>query len=538
MGIWLPLLLIALSLLAQAGLGLERSTPMETTDQALRPNAIGDGIALPVKILNESQERVYSLRYPLFINTSALTTRRTELKSPIPLFEAGANGTALRAVLTVLRMNASLVSPDAYATASDLGGFYYSEYNEPKSVDFTLYPAPLNSQGTQPEIKPFVLELEYPPSASPFLLSYPPSASVQYMKVYNTTLKTVTNTDTITNTTTTYFENNITLAVRITVYNGTLPCLYLSSESTICSANPVFTISIVASDIPGSMAIGSQCVTARVGDRIHWANYTVPRKWTLGVLCVSARVSQVVRTTGGWTYVTCYVDAVTSFHLNPVPSWVFPDGHAPLKDIFSQNYAEGFLEGPAFYYSLSSFLWNMLVENTTRKYRVFDGWELTFLALQIAEEIKLQDVETGDIGVLFTKAGNQSEIQRQVTLIVQFREYTADIVGKKLVMGKYVPWVFSFVAGLSIPIWAVDKMQPYAQVSYQGRENMSILIDPLSHSFGSYWELGGNLVYQPLPAVGQTLIFHMYGEAEPDVPFSYTLIGLQVRFTGYVPGSL
>lgn len=500
--------------------------------------AASDGVRFPTVSLNDSQEYQYSLRYPLSINTSALAARMTELKSPLPLFEVGGNLTALRAVLTVLGMNASLVSPDAYATASDLGGFYYPVYNQPRSVSYTLYPAPLNSEGTQPEIGPFVLRLEYPPTSSPFFLSYPPSASVRGVKLYNTTLKTVIHTDRQTNTTYTYFENSITSEIDVALYNGTSPCLYLSSGTTICSAHPVIRISVEASDIPGSSEIGTQCVSGNVADRVRWANYTIARTWELGTFCLTGRVSQVVQTTKEWTYVTNYIDAVTTFHLNSPPSWIFPSGHAPLGDIFSQNYAENFLRGPAFYYSLYSFLWHMLVDNTTKEYQVFDGWELTFLAQQLAEEIKLENVSAGDIGALFTKTGNQSAIQRQVTLIVQFREFTTDIKGEKLTRGKYVPWEFSFVTGLSIPAWAMDNMQPYAQVSYSGKRNVSLLIDVLSHSFGSYWSTDGDLIYRPFPVAGQSLSFRMYGGAEPGVPFSFGLIKESVRFIGYVPGSL
>ncbi len=489
-------------------------------------------------LLTSTEEEEYSQGYPVSLNHSALTSTATKLSAPLELFlsgpgEGSTNLTA--AILAALRLNPSRISPDAYWSAADLGGFAYPSYSTSgRSATYLIRPLPVDSNGTEPHIQSFNFTSEEPPRASPYEMSYPPSGEAPGWSVLEHTLATqavcAAYCDTAYPVMYYYYTVEFSARVNLWLLNGTQPCASSTGGVILnpCSVYPVLEFNVTGSSITGSYP--SLTVTVWDSDTAFWNGVSFVRNWTIGSFTLSTYPDSVSQ--GNNTYFN--VGYKFSEALNPPPYWVFPAGHAPRSQVYSHNYAASFLAGPGFYYSVYRRLYSLILSNTSAAYRKYAPWELQVFAGEIGLEMNVTDSTfTGSANpyesAYFTGEGNQSLVQRQQLLISDYAVYVYNLKGEFYngTLGKYVPWSYSISANFSIPVWALENTTPYISVTVDETRSYAYLLDATNgedNPVASFWFYNSTIpLYRPLPADGSTQLFHEYGAALffPDVPFGY-----------------
>ncbi|WP_088912499.1 hypothetical protein [Sulfolobus acidocaldarius] len=143
-------------------------------------------------------------------------------------------------------------------------------------------------------------------------------------------------------------EYNVTIPVHIMVYNGTNPRTQVGNNvynSRDIMTNFSYTIWSSAPQKSSSPHIITY-------DHIQVGNYTIERIWDAGTVCVVPKL--YMQQSGN--VINYYLTFSLSTNVAKQPSWVF--NHVPASEVYSHNYADEFVNGPAYYYALARVLLN------------------------------------------------------------------------------------------------------------------------------------------------------------------------------------
>jgi hypothetical protein len=145
-----------------------------------------------------------------------------------------------------------------------------------------------------------------------------------------------------------WYEYNVTIPVRIMVYNGTNPQTQIGSSvynSRDIAVNFSYTIWSSAPQESSSPHIITY-------DHIQVANHAIQRTWDAGTVCVNPKL--YIQRIGN--VINYYLTFSVLTNVAKQPSWVF--NHVPASEVYSHNYAYDFVNGPAYYYALARVLLN------------------------------------------------------------------------------------------------------------------------------------------------------------------------------------
>ncbi|BDC00269.1 hypothetical protein [Saccharolobus caldissimus] len=627
--IWMALAILALMLLAEIAYNLVIYVPHIVYPQ---PSPMPTSTISNMNTTIVFNPLPYYASLPTIVNSSALTS----LKVSKIFISNGTGIPVLQNIVKILSMNASEVTPTAYFSIANLGGFYVN-HKLAKNASYTIQPLPLNSNGTKPNMTQINLILQYY-NFSPYNTSYPPSdnisinslvysiidtytvkvtISVSYststslassstshngnqtivtkyykMSVSGTVYllangssiasnnfqfsytavspcklpypgapifqesfsisgnvivppgvsKTVYSTYNVTayqykkehtsgnityicyyptdpsfNYQPDYFnwyEYNVTVPVRIDVFNGTNPITQIGNHAYMGrDINANFSYAVWSSD-PQSF-VSDEIATY---DTIHYGNFTIKRTWNAGYVEV---IPQEYTQSSGNT-INHYLSFTIQSNVVQPPSWIF---NYP-KDIYKSNYANNYGQ-LAYYYALYKFLYNLVKNNTASQYYSYINWEVDIFANEIALQMALSNSSYPQsinpyLDSLFNKSGNQAMIAMQPILIMSWGTYYHVFNGTYNVK-KIDNWTYSMIL-IDIPgTWL--NTTPYILLYNGNMHNTSYLTDPtnIEHSFVVFWWYNYNTtMYSNLPGKGQAITFYeWYPYNYNDIPIYF-----------------
>jgi len=491
---------ITLTMIALAALGAYEVNSNLSPLKEVSPGTLSYPLPPSQKLPLEVYRANYTTLYPVQINNSALLVNYGD---PKVFITQKAGEPIVKIIPIFLALNASLVTPIAYWSGADLAGFYTEQ--ETPSIRYTIEPA-------LPYHNSFVISL---PSvtASAYYVSYPPVSNYTGYQVQ--VAQTVSYEYTSGNTTYLYYQGTITVTLNFALLYGNNPCIYVNPQTYAsasgCGGYGKVVVTITANDAPGG-SMKSATVFVKVNDEIKWDNITVKRGWFSGSFTVVPTEYQSVNVQNNMTYVNYYLNASVIAQPTPIPPWAVKLPNPAV--VYSNNYAQNFVQGPAYFYGL---------------YRFFSAMNSTlapFFAYMLAESIQLKGLGgeqsyNAAYDALISGSGLQATLQTIPSLIEQFNpnfsfapmsgEYYEPEHG-------YEKWSYTIASGFNPP--------PYLQYIQLNNGKAEIYDptfnnpSPLPFWFEETYD-GYTQSYKPLPTDGQSITFVSFYPATLNAPLGF-----------------
>ena len=472
-----------------------------------------------------ADELYYDAQYPVE------AYHLTDYGPVVEIFKSTPSGEPLRqAMVYVLGLNASRISPAAFWSAADMAGYIYAKQG-PRSLNYTLYPFPYNTSSTDPPYSNDTINLTLSSvSAQPLHYRYPPSANITQtdgeLDGEVSVSESVVNEVQVGYSVTVYYAGTATLYVPIRIYNGSDPCLYVSQnmgafELAGCGGLVDVKMQVYANTYTG--VYQAILDAGKVVDNIAWNGTQIERTWDMGSWRLQATQNDtygdgpcLLNSSQTCAYTYEDVGAIFTSSVTQPPAWAFPGGHPPEWEVYRYNYAEGFIDGPGYYYGLARFLLN-------------ETGGLPFEALWLAGGIGINmSVDNQSYSgspdpyysALITGSGNQTLVAMQQFLIAQYM-YPVYVV-----RGSYndtAPWTYGFIevnnappTSDGLPNYTTD--QGYAVMSDTSQRPGGA---PLWAWYGCGSPNSNTSVYKPVLSPGDTYRFSEYSQPFQDTPIAY-----------------
>lgn len=519
-------------------------SPTSVTSPTPQPSSF------PVKLGPEEEARWNYTVGDLLLAAAAYPVEAYDLTGYgpfVPIFRTTPSGEPMKdALIGVLSLGANQISPAAFWTASDLAGFASASYTgvnvsysvpvlpaNPANITITGYNLTLTFQGAE---------------ATPYHYMYPPSANITETdaKLSASTLVSegpVAEKQTGSSVVVVYEAGTVSLDVPIRLYNGSNPCLYISEGGGPyvgegCGDGIIdVEMQVYANTYTGYYQ--SETMTGIVNDTINWNGTQITRRWSAGSWTLYSTLNYTFGSgpclSSNNTCIYEYINVAGSFSSNVAqpPSWVFH--HAPEAAVYSHNYAEGYLDGPAYYYGVARFLSSYIGEKGGGRY---SGWEAAALIGEAALIMKINHANYSSApdpyeAALLAGDGNQTLVAGQQVAVAQYIYPTYWVMGEALNGTAWAtPWLYAFL----------DQAPGSAPTTVDGEPNYTlssggyaVMVDPTSNQSvptGVWWGQGNQTLYSPTLEVGKTYTFRLDAFPFPNSPFFFSGSSVSEEVTG------
>jgi len=308
-----------------------------------------------------------------------------------------------------------------------------------------------------------------------------------------------------------WYEYNVMLPLKITVFNGTNP-------ETEVNNNTYYnrTINAIVSYTTWSSLPHSYIAVIKTFDNIKYGNFTIIRRWNAGFV----QIIPLPDTQISGNNIDHYLTFSTLSKIAKQPEWVF--NHTPEDEIYNENYANEYGE-LVYYYALYKFLYHLVQNNTIPYYYSYIKWEVDILANEIGLNMTVNnssyDTVNPYLTALLNGKGNQSLVTMQPVLIDSWGMYYHVFNGTYYVQNE--SWEYSMVYGFTIPkIWL--NSTPYIVLD---KTNVTAyLTDPtnIEHSPSVFWWYNpSTLMYNNLPTDGKNVTFYTWYMLNSDLPIFF-----------------
>ena len=447
----------------------------------------------------------------------------------VPVFREDPLGIPMKeAMVEVLGLSADQISPAAFWSASNLAGYVDATYDG-RNATYYVSPFPLDPANLS--IAGYNLSLTfYGFSARPFHYKYPPSANIsltdEKLNEMISVSEYVVTEEQTGNTVVFYYAGTVSLNVPINIYNGSDPCLFVSKngggvQKVGCGGSVIDSMQVSANTYAG--VFGSETDSGVVNDSITWNGTLIRREWVMGSWTLSSEPNITLgsgpcleQPNETCTYEYYQIAGSFTSSVSQPPKWVFH--HAPESLVYANNYAEGYIDGPAYYYGVARSLSSYIREKGGGDY---SPWEAVVLMGEVGLSMNVTNANLSYEQALLSKKGNQSVVAAQQLLVSQYlfpTNWTKGFFANKThLFGFFVP-------------------SPYPASVVEGEPNLSlssggfaVMLDATNNEslpFGVWWGF-----YRPAPYDGEVLTFREYAFPFPRVPFAFVGAVSQSRVT-------
>lgn len=357
--------------------------------------------------------------------------------------------------------------------------------------------------------------------------SYPPTVSPRFYKYI-------------------FYEYNVSIPMRIQVYNGSSPLTEILINGKIVHStlgDKIFTTTLF--NYVWSLNATTLNISVITLDNIRLGDHIVYRNWSAGYLLIKPRIYTTSSVDNNVVDI-CYNLAFSVYDNlgKSLPKWVF--NHVSFYEIYKNNYADNYLQYIGYYYGLNELL-NQILKNFTSNssYINYSNWELLLLAAQIGLQVYNNHTAQNYTIALICKEGNEKQSIMQLVYIVSWSLFYNISNGSYYLLDKWVPWTYGLFTGFNIPPFYLENyILPYLVLN---DSNYSYLMYNIqSFKLTSWWYenftfkdksiiIKYSNIINNLPQLGSTIIFSKYYQFG-NIPIFIPTIILKYNLTEYVGG--